>query len=114
MQEFMFLFRGGAPAPNASPAEMQRHLQKWRTWIEGLSKQGKFRAGEPLEAASKVARSPNKIVTDGPFAESKEGASAAICSSSRAACKKPRKSPGAARSSRPAGTWRSAIMKMTM
>jgi hypothetical protein len=72
MKEFLYLFRGGAPRPNQSPEDMQKHMQKWQTWIEQLGKQGKYKAGDPLEADGKVVRAPNKMVTDGPFAESKE------------------------------------------
>jgi hypothetical protein len=72
MKEFLYLFRGGAPRPNQSPQDIQKHMQKWYTWIEQLGKQGKHKGGDPLETEGKVVRASNGLVTDGPFAESKE------------------------------------------
>jgi hypothetical protein len=66
----MFLFRGGETP--ASPEGMQSQMQKWMAWIERLRTQGTYVAGEPLERVGKVLRSPNKVITDGPFAEGKE------------------------------------------
>src|SRR6516165_10877984 len=70
MSNFMFLFRGGETP--ASPEGMQSQMQKWMAWIERLRTQGTYVAGEPLERVGKVLRSPNKVITDGPFAEGKE------------------------------------------
>ncbi len=72
MTDFLFLFRGGRSGPGPSPEEMQRSLQKWGAWIQGLAQTGAFKGGEPLEAGGKVVSGSNKLVTDGPFAESKE------------------------------------------
>jgi len=72
MTDFLFLFRGGGTGPNPSPEDMQRSLQKWGTWIQGLAQAGKFKAGEPLERGGKVVAGAKKLVTDGPFVESKE------------------------------------------
>ncbi len=71
MTDFLFLFRG-QPGPSLSPDEMQRSLQKWGVWIEGLAKAGAFKGGEPLEEGGKVVSGARKLVTDGPFLESKE------------------------------------------
>ena len=70
MSNFMFLFRGGETT--ASPEDMQAQMQKWMAWIERLRTQGTYVSGEPLERVGKVLRSPNKVITDGPFAEGKE------------------------------------------
>jgi len=51
---------------------MQRSLQKWGSWIQGLAQAGTFKAGEPLERGGKVVAGAKKLVTDGPFVESKE------------------------------------------
>jgi hypothetical protein len=72
MTDFLFLFRGGGLGPNPSPEDMQRSLQKWGGWIQGLAQAGKFKAGEPLERGGKVVAGARKLVTDGPFVESKE------------------------------------------
>ena len=47
-------------------------MQKWGYWIKGLAEAGKFKGGEPLGKEAKVVKGTKKIVTDGPFAESKE------------------------------------------
>jgi len=70
MGNFMFLFRGGETP--ASPEGMQAQMQKWMNWIQKLREEGKYVAGDPLERKGKVLRSPNKVITDGPFAEGKE------------------------------------------
>ncbi len=70
MKDFLFLFRGGS-AP-ASPEEGQKRMQRWTSWIEGLAKAGKTKGGFPLETGGKYLSGPNKLVTDGPYAESKE------------------------------------------
>jgi len=70
MKDFLFLFRGGTAA--TSPAEQQQRMQRWTTWIEGLAKAGKTKGGYPLETGGKYVSGPNKLVTDGPFPESKE------------------------------------------
>lgn len=73
MKEFMFLFRGGESAANLSPAQVQQRMQKWTTWIQDLSKAGKFKSGTPLDNAAKIVSGKNRLVSDGPYAESKEG-----------------------------------------
>jgi len=70
MSNFMYLFRGGE-APN-SPEAMQAQMQRWMSWIERLRQDGKYLSGDPLQSGGKVLRSPNKVITDGPFAEGKE------------------------------------------
>ncbi len=70
MKDFLFLFRGGT-APT-SPEEGQKRMQRWVTWIETLTKAGKFKSGFPLETGGKVVSGPSKLVTDGPFPEAKE------------------------------------------
>ena len=70
MKDFLFLFRGGRSP--ASPEEGQKRMQLWTSWIEGLAKAGKTKGGYPLETGGKHVSGPNKLVTDGPYAESKE------------------------------------------
>jgi hypothetical protein len=73
MADYLYLFRGGAEAmAKMSPEQLQKNMQKWMTWIEELSKEGIFRAGEPLEQKGKVIRGKKQVVTDGPYAESKD------------------------------------------
>jgi hypothetical protein len=70
MKDYLFLFRGGMSG--LSPEEAQKNMKKWEEWIGGLAKAGKFKAGEPLGKEAKVINGTKKVVTDGPFAESKE------------------------------------------
>jgi hypothetical protein len=74
MEKFMLIFHGGSDvAPEMkSPEAMQKHMQKWFAWIEKLQKEGRYEGGEALLPHGKFVSGPNKIVTDGPFAESKE------------------------------------------
>lgn len=74
MAKFLFVYRD-AMDPNAappSPEEMQAALQHWGEWIGKFSATGNILdAGDGLKPAGKVVRG-NGVVSDGPFAESKE------------------------------------------
>ncbi|RYY85995.1 MAG: hypothetical protein EOO15_15590 [Chitinophagaceae bacterium] len=71
MKSFMFLFRGGSDAMEMSPEESQQHMQKWFAWVEDLRSKGIYTGGEALMPTGKTVR-PDNLVTDGPYAESKE------------------------------------------
>ncbi len=71
MKDYLFLFRGGDRS-GLSPEELQKNMQKWGDWLKGLAKSGTFKGGEPLGNEAKVVKGKKKVVTDGPFAESKE------------------------------------------
>ena len=47
-------------------------MQKWFDWIDKLKATNQYESGEPLLPSGKLIKGPNKVVTDGPFAESKE------------------------------------------
>ncbi len=70
MKDFLYLFRGGNAG--TSPEDRQRSMERWKAWIEQLAKTGKYKGGFPLETGGKVVSGANKLVTDGPFPESKE------------------------------------------
>ena len=72
MKDFMFIFRGGSDAMNYSPEQMQQHMQKWFAWIDKLKQKDIYVTGEPLTPAGKTVKGSKAVVTDGPFAESKE------------------------------------------
>ena len=73
MKEFLYLFRGGdAVQQTMSPEEMERHMHQWRAWIQALAKAGTFKSGQPLDGTGKVLSGRGKLLTDGPFVESKE------------------------------------------
>jgi hypothetical protein len=71
--KFMFIFRGGAQEyPDLSPTEMQEHLKKWYAWAGELARAGRHSGGQPLDNGGKTMRGRDRIVTDGPYAESKD------------------------------------------
>jgi hypothetical protein len=62
---------------NASPEEMQESLERWAAFDDEAVARGAMIACEPLETASvattlHVRENGDRIVTDGPFADSKE------------------------------------------
>jgi hypothetical protein len=71
MSEFTFLFRGRKTS--GSPEEMQKHLEKWVAWFKDLSAKGYIKdPGHPLEVTGKVVKTKEKVIHDGPYAESKD------------------------------------------
>ena len=72
MKEFMYLFKDHTANLNLSPEQMQQNMQQWMEWMQKLAQIGKLKAGSPLEDHGKTIRGKNKVVTDGPFPESKE------------------------------------------
>jgi hypothetical protein len=71
MEKYMFIFIGGDPS-HLSPEAQQAHMQKWVAWVEKLSQEKKYVAGEALLPGGKTIRGSKKSVTDGPYAEGKE------------------------------------------
>lgn len=76
MPKFMYVFRGGGYAtPDLlSPTELQQHLAKWNTWTNTLMAAGRLVGAQALEhpPSGKTVRGREKVVTDGPYAESKD------------------------------------------
>src|SRR5881296_3526589 len=76
MSEFVYLFRASAAGRRealGTPEQAQRSLQAWLGWIRGLEAKGQLKnPGQPLEPAGRVVRGNKKVVTDGPYVESKE------------------------------------------
>jgi len=69
----MLIFRGTDWYKGLSPEEMQQVGDKWMAWFKGLMASGKATAGNPLERDGKIVSGKNgRVVSDGPFAESKE------------------------------------------
>jgi len=58
--------------PSVSPQQMQEQMQKWGAWIQALTRNGSFKAGDPLDRGGRVLKGKKKVVTDGPFAEAKD------------------------------------------
>ena len=74
MEKFMYLFRGGENhAHNSQNSETaQKNMQAWMKWMEGLGQKGILVGGEPLQPTGKQVNGTKKLVTDGPFVETKE------------------------------------------
>ena len=68
----MLLFRGNDWLKNLSSEEKQKVTDQWMAWFRRLTEEGKAVAGNPLEREVKIVSGKNRLVSDGPFAESKE------------------------------------------
>lgn len=55
-----------------SLAELQQVINQNKTWVEGLMAQGKVKGGLALARAGATVSAHKRVVSDGPFAESKE------------------------------------------
>src|SRR5258705_5830397 len=69
---YMLLFRGSDWTRSLSPEEKQKVTDQWMAWFRRLTDQGTAIAGNPLEPEGKIVSGKNRVVSDGPFAESKE------------------------------------------
>lgn len=58
-----------------TPQEMQQDIEKHIKWVEQLVQNGNYKGGNPLMPHGSSIRSRDKIVTDGPYIETKEGIS---------------------------------------
>jgi hypothetical protein len=76
MSEFVFLFRSTETEQREAmrtPERAQKSLQTWLAWIRELEAKGHLKdPGQPLEPTGKVVRGKKKMVTDGPYAETKD------------------------------------------
>jgi hypothetical protein len=72
-RKFMLIFRGGAVSrDDMSPSELQAHVAKWYTWSDELARRGRRNRGTPLDNPGATVRGQDRVVTDGPYAESKD------------------------------------------
>ncbi|HEX8371260.1 MAG TPA: YciI family protein [Chthoniobacterales bacterium] len=72
-EEYLLLIRGTHWANGMSPAELQRVMTDFYSWVDDLSKKGVHRGAQPLmEKGKLVTGGKNGTVTDGVFAEAKE------------------------------------------
>ena len=72
-RKFMLIFRGGAVSRgDLSPSELQAHVARWYAWSDELARQGRRNAGTPLDSSGATVRGRDRVVTDGPYAESKD------------------------------------------
>lgn len=71
MNKYMLiLFENENTYTEFSPEDMQKEFDIHMKWIEELGKQ--YDSGEPLQHAAKSVKGKEKVVTDGPYIESKE------------------------------------------
>ncbi len=71
--EYLLLIRGTQWDKSLSPEEIQNIMNRVSQWCDRLSAEGKLQGARPLEARGKlITGKTGQIVTDGPFAESKE------------------------------------------
>jgi hypothetical protein len=69
--EYLLLFRNNAWYQNLTPGEIEEAMARFNSWFEQLNRAGKLKSGAPLAAVGKTVTGGH-MVTDGPFAESKE------------------------------------------
>jgi hypothetical protein len=69
---YMLLFVGMDWQKGLSPEQTQKVSEEWMAWFKRLTEEGKAVAGHPLGVEGKSVSGKNRIVTDGPFAETKE------------------------------------------
>jgi hypothetical protein len=71
MSEFTYLFRGSDRS--GSPEQRQKHMEKWVAWFKELGASGFIKdPGHPMERTGKVVTGKQRIVNDGPYAETKD------------------------------------------
>ncbi|WP_353720282.1 YciI family protein [Dyadobacter sp. 676] len=73
MEEYMIIMRLDLLTKDAqpSPEQMQEYMKQYHHWVDSIAGQGKFAGGKGLSTEGKVLR-PNRVITDGPYAETKE------------------------------------------
>jgi len=73
MKDFMMLFiSADYAAMGLSPEEMQGRMGKWFAWDSKMKEAGVVKSGNALKSHAKRVAGPERVVSDGPFAESKE------------------------------------------
>ena len=76
MKEYLMLIRENLENyEKMTPEEMQKDIEKHVKWVEQIAKNGNFKDGNPLMPAGKHIKGKDKLVTDGPYIEVKEGIS---------------------------------------
>lgn len=71
MNKYMLiLFENKNTYTDYSPEDMQKEIEIHGKWIEELGEH--YVTGDPLEAPAKTVKGNDKLVTDGPYVESKE------------------------------------------
>jgi len=76
MAKFMLILLGPPDVwPNLSPEEVQRKVEKYQAWVDGIRSAGRHVSSEKLadEGGRSLSRQNGKLkVVDGPYSEAKE------------------------------------------
>ena len=74
MSEFVFLFRSSEAEQReamGTPEQAQQSMQAWLAWMRDLESKGHLKdPGQPLDGKGAVVK--KNLVTDGPYAETKD------------------------------------------
>ena len=75
MSEYVLLYRATPEARDAAMTgeRAQQSYARWQAWMKEMADKGQLKnRGVPLERPGRGVRGRKKMVTDGPFVESKE------------------------------------------
>ncbi|PHN06969.1 YciI family protein [Flavilitoribacter nigricans] len=73
MKDFMMIFIGANYEElGLSPQQLQDRMGKWWAWGNKMEEQGILKGGNALLAQGKRVSGLKRVVSDGPFVESKE------------------------------------------
>lgn len=76
MDRFIFLFRtneADRQQAMGTPERAQKSMEAWFKWTAELEAKGHLKSrGEPLERTGAVVRGKKRVVSDGPFVETKD------------------------------------------
>lgn len=73
MKDFMMIFIGeDYGSLGLSPEQIQERMGKWFAWSEKMNKAGRTHEGHALLPSAKTISGKDKVVSDGPYVESKE------------------------------------------
>lgn len=75
--EFLLLFRGEDWDKGLSPEQLQKMLARVQAWYDGLQRRGIVKGAQALAREGRVIKGARGI-SDGPFAETKEGVGGAL------------------------------------
>ena len=76
MQYLLLIYHNEKQWETKTPAELGKIYQDYGVFTKGITDAGNYKGGNPLEPTSKATtvrvRDNKKLITDGPFAETKE------------------------------------------
>jgi hypothetical protein len=71
--DYLLLFRSTDLEKRLAPEELNEAMRRLNDWIERWTERGNFKTGQPLGPEGRVITGgKQRLVADGPFAESKE------------------------------------------